>query len=92
MDDVRLTSQSLRVLKAFLGSAKPLAGIDLMDAARLSSGTLYPILIRLERVGVLESEWEELDPAAVKRPRRRFYRLTREGRRFAKDALADVSR
>lgn len=52
-------------------------GFDIMDATGLPSGTVYPVLRRLERGGFLASNWE--DPAvalAVGRPRRRMYRLT----------------
>lgn len=56
-------------------------GFDIMDAARLPSGTVYPILRRLEALGLVESSWED-DTRARKnsRPRRRNYQLTRDGR------------
>ena len=52
-----------------------------MDATRLPSGTVYPILRRLEVAGFVESSWED-DTRAKKnsRPRRRNYQLTRDGR------------
>ena len=40
----------------------------------MAEGTLYPALHRLERGGLLASEWDEDAPR-----RRRVYRLTREG-------------
>lgn len=48
------------------------------DARRLTAhGTLYKALGRLERAGLLVSEWEEADLAADEgRPRRRLYRVT----------------
>jgi hypothetical protein len=43
-------------------------------------GTLYRALDRLERVGLLQSEWEDpLVAAAESRPRRRFYWVTTAG-------------
>lgn len=42
----------------------------------LGHGTLYKALARLERDGLLESFWEELDTAEAGRPRRRLYRAT----------------
>ncbi len=42
----------------------------------LPEGTIYPALHRLEREGLIESEWSQ----ATGR-RRRVYRLTRRGRR-----------
>src|SRR3954468_6162759 len=92
---VRLSHQSLRVLRAFLDAFNEdvraeLAGADLMPMARVSSGTLYPVLLRFERAGLLESRWEEETPASLGRPRRRFYRLTRAGVEVAQDALGDL--
>ena len=52
--DRRLSQQGLRVLRAFLDAFNEdvraeLAGADIMRVARLSSGTLYPILLRFEK-------------------------------------------
>ena len=47
---MRMTGALERVLGAFLADpAAPRYGYDLMKAARLPSGTLYPLLARLER-------------------------------------------
>jgi DNA-binding PadR family transcriptional regulator len=52
-------------------------GFDVMDATGLPDGTVYPILRRLERRGVLEGAWEDEAVArAQQRPPRRYYRLT----------------
>jgi len=50
-----------------------------MQTTGLPSGTLYPILVRLERAGWVESRWERTDPVADGRPNRRYYQLTAEG-------------
>jgi DNA-binding PadR family transcriptional regulator len=42
----------------------------------LGFGTLYKALARLERDGLLSSEWEVVDPVTAGRPRRRLYRAT----------------
>jgi DNA-binding PadR family transcriptional regulator len=52
------------------------------EAARLlaAHGTLYRALDRMQKAGLLESEWE--DPAIAaeeQRPRRRLYRVTAAG-------------
>ena len=83
--DIRLSHQGLRVLRAFLDAFSEdqdaeLAGTDVMKAAGLSSGTLYPILLRLEKAGVLHSRWEKARPEVLGRPRRRYYSMTRFGR------------
>lgn len=91
-DTPRLTHQSLRVLKLFSEDpAASRAGADIMRATGLASGTLYPILLRFENYGLLESTWEMQAPAALGRPRRRLYSITLDGRAFAHKALAELS-
>lgn len=52
-------------------------------------GTLYRTLGRLEKMGLLESRWEDpLIPAREYRPARRLYVLTSLGMKAAQDALA----
>lgn len=62
-------------------------GLNVAKAAGLKSGSLYPILGRLEEHGWLTSRWEELDPSEEGRPRRRYYRLTADGIGMAKAVL-----
>ncbi len=56
-------------------------GYDLCQQAGIKSGTLYPLLIRLEAQGYLEAEWQA--PAERGRPPRHAYRLTAKGRQLA---------
>jgi PadR family transcriptional regulator, regulatory protein PadR len=53
------------------------------DVLRIEEGSLYPALYRLERKGLIASEWRvtELNRRA------RFYSLTRAGRRAAQAEL-----
>jgi DNA-binding PadR family transcriptional regulator len=53
------------------------------DARRLTAhGTLYKALARLEKAGLLTSDWEDPDEAAREgRPRRRLYHVTDMGER-----------
>lgn len=93
---VRLSHSSLRVLRAFLAAFNEdvraeMAGTELMRIARVSSGTLYPILLRFEKAGLLQSRWEEELPELLGRPRRRFYRMTQAGAQVARDALGELS-
>ncbi|MGW7534075.1 PadR family transcriptional regulator [Amycolatopsis sp. NPDC054798] len=50
-------------------------GLELCAAAGLPSGTIHPILARLEKAGWLRSRWEQVDPSERGRPRRRYYSL-----------------
>ena len=55
-------------------------GFDVMDATNLPSGTVYPILRRLEREGMVTSRWEAEGVAqSEQRPPRRYYDLTADG-------------
>ena len=90
-DRPRMTAPTIKVIGAILSSsADELAGAEIARTTRLASGTLYPILLRLERAGWLESRWEVEDPQRLGRPRRRLYRVTGFGARNAKDALNDL--
>lgn len=66
-------------------------GFEIMRTARLPSGTVYPLLRRLEAAGLVESEWEEHGEAREEgRPPRRYYAVTREGRAAAASARERV--
>ncbi|HEY2340045.1 MAG TPA: PadR family transcriptional regulator [Steroidobacteraceae bacterium] len=91
--DVRMSLQTLRVLDAFLENpADELAGADVQKRSGLASGTLYPILLRLESAGWFISRWESIDPSSVGRPRRRLYRLTPNGLARAGEVFASFGR
>jgi len=47
------------------------------DLLSVNQGTLYPVLLKLEQEGAIESEWG----ASENNRRARFYRLTKEGRK-----------
>jgi PadR family transcriptional regulator, regulatory protein PadR len=64
-------------------------GLELSKRAGLATGTIYPILTRLEQAGWVVSGWEERDPGVVGRPRRRLYWLTQEGAEKATTALEE---
>src|SRR5215207_1589190 len=55
-------------------------GFDVIDATGLPSGTVYPLLRRLEGMACVESKWEaEGEAAKAGRPARKYYRITGEG-------------
>jgi DNA-binding IclR family transcriptional regulator len=91
--DVRITVPVAKVLAAFLADpAEDRYGLELMEVAELPSGTLYPILTRLQQAGWVESHWEEVDPAVAGRPARRYYRLTADGVVSAHAAIDSLPR
>lgn len=58
-------------------------GYDLMKQTGLSSGTLYPLLMRMTDKGLVEADWHA--PAVPGRPSRHVYRLTGAGAALARD-------
>ena len=50
-------------------------------ALRLKEGTMYPVLYRLEKAGMVRASWED-QPSGRRGPRRRrVYQLTEKGQR-----------
>ncbi len=82
------------VLKAL--QPEPMHGWDITDrieqwsenVLRPGQGTLYPALYRLERQGLIRSEWNTTE----NNRRARYYALTREGRRRLADELSQWQR
>jgi len=78
-DSVRMTTPTLAILDLLssVGPNEELFGLRICQLADLGSGTVYPILDRLERAGWIVGEWEAEQPSG--RPKRRAYRLTGDG-------------
>jgi DNA-binding PadR family transcriptional regulator len=88
---MNLTDSLERVLRVLLEDpAKPRYGYDLMKAARLPSGSLYPMLSRLRDQGLVESQWETQQEESAGRPPRKYYKLTSSGVQEARMALAEA--
>lgn len=56
-------------------------GYDLCREADIKSGTLYPLLMRLEAQGYMTADWQAAETPG--RPPRHVYRLTAQGQRLA---------
>ena len=55
-------------------------GFQVMEAAGLPSGTVYPALRKLEKAGLIRSQWEHAAVArSEQRPARRYYQVTEAG-------------
>jgi len=77
------------VFQAFLDApGDETYGFALAEATDLPSGTIYPILRRLEDGGFIKSHWAEVETGSQRR-RRRYYELTGEGRRAAHAATVE---
>lgn len=85
-----LSDHATRILAVLLGAQGTWSyGYELAKLANVKSGTLYPLLMRLEARGYLEAEWQQ--PTERGRPPRHGYRLTVEGLRLARENLPSVS-
>ena len=91
---IRITHATALILQALASGSRH--GFQIMDVTGLPSGTVYPVLRRLERELAVESEWEaEAEASAAGRRQRRVYGLTESGQQLAERArrrLADTQR
>ena len=77
--EAKLSHTAAMILQAI--SAGYVYGFSIMEMTGLPSGTVYPAMRRLERDGLIRSQWEEQAIAdAEQRPPRKYYRLTALGR------------
>jgi PadR family transcriptional regulator, regulatory protein PadR len=84
---VKLTYPTTLVLHALAQGFRH--GFDILDVTGLPSGTVYPILRRLEQEGLVSADWEDVAIARdEQRPPRRYYDVTPAGRLLLKTALA----
>ncbi len=83
---IRLSRQTLAVLDALLANPGHWHhGYSLSQRTGIPSGTLYPILMRLEKLRWLETRWEEVKTPG--RPPRHLYRLSGNAREWAREEL-----
>jgi PadR family transcriptional regulator, regulatory protein PadR len=88
----RLSTHVLKVLGALLSRpGDELSGAEIAKRTKIASGTLYPILFRLEGAGWLNSRWEIEHPVSLGRPRRRFYKITAKGAMNAQDVVKELT-
>jgi len=83
---VNITYPTTLVLQALARGIRH--GFDIIDATGLASGTVYPILRRLDHEGFVHSRWERESVAhREQRPPRRYYELTAQGQRMLAQSL-----
>jgi PadR family transcriptional regulator, regulatory protein PadR len=85
-----MSLQTMKVLDALLTKPNS-SGADVNRSTGIASGTLYPILLRLEEAGWLTSAWEAGDPVTLGRPRKRYYAVTAEGQRAYREAISQIA-
>ena len=88
MNTPRISPETLRVLECFLESPTGWHyGYELSRHTKLKSGTLYPILMRLEKHKLLEARWVATEDGV---PPRHTYRLTPNGLELARTQVAEA--
>ena len=81
-----LSLATVAVLKSVADGTR--FGFDIMDATGLPSGTVYPILGRLEKTELLRGKWEAVSAARKdKRPPRRYYEISGAGARALAESI-----
>ena len=84
----RISPETRLVLEKFLERATDWRyGYELSRETGLKSGTLYPILMRLEKYALLEARWVATEEGV---PPRHTYRLTPNGLELARTRLAEA--
>ncbi|HJR59652.1 MAG TPA: helix-turn-helix transcriptional regulator [Vicinamibacterales bacterium] len=74
-----VTYPTTLVLQAIASGAP--YGFEIAEVTGLQTGTVYPALRRLERLGFVRSRWEsERIARAEQRPARRYYEITAPGK------------
>jgi PadR family transcriptional regulator len=85
-----MTPQTVAVLSVMVDEPDQAHyGLEIARATGLKTGTLHPILARLQESEWTTSAWEDPeDHEDQGRPRRRYYRLTKDGEVAARRAVA----
>ncbi len=84
----RMTHNTLLVLRALMAAPdREMYGLEIMRASSLPSGTVYPLLDRLEAAGWAQSRTEDIAPKDEGRPRRKYYRITPAGEAAAREEM-----
>ncbi|GEN35992.1 PadR family transcriptional regulator [Aneurinibacillus danicus] len=91
--DKEIMKGSIDILLLSLVAQREMYGYEMVKALKetsgdlysMSEGTLYPALKRMEMKGWIESYWKETEGSS----RRKYYRITEDGRKELKRKLRD---
>lgn len=67
----RAIDSEVRIAYVLSTAADEMPGFDIIEAAKVGSGSFYPIIAKFERLGMVTSRWEDDQPEGR---RRRLYR------------------
>ncbi|MEU4764962.1 PadR family transcriptional regulator [Actinosynnema sp. NPDC023794] len=85
----RIGGATVDVLEVLLKSDQPRWGLEIIKLTGRPSGSVYPLLDRLERAGWVTSAWD--DDSERRGPRRRMYVLTPGGAQEAVKVCAKAA-
>jgi PadR family transcriptional regulator, regulatory protein PadR len=81
---------AMLILRAIADGPVYVYGLRVIQITGLPSGTVYPAMRRLERDGLIQSHLEQQSIAdAEQRPLRKYYKLTRTGRKQLRPGMED---
>jgi hypothetical protein len=83
----RITKPTKLVLERLLTAKDGIWGLALTKQVNLPTGTVYPILSRLEDLGWVDSYWESSSDRSG--PRRKYFSLRDEAIPFAEKIVLD---
>ena len=78
---LRRTPAMVEVLGCLLDADEAIWGLNISASTGRPTGTVYPLLVRLEQAALVTSDWEPANDRPG--PRRRLYALTPEGHHWA---------
>lgn len=84
----RITKPTRKVLEALLRAKEGIWGLALTKQVNLPTGTVYPILGRLEELGWVDSFWEEASDRSG--PRRKYFVLKDEAIIAAEEIVSEA--
>ena len=88
--DFRITVSFLKLFSIFIVHlSDEFTGEDICRRTEMQSGTVYPMLIKLEERGWLKARWENINPHVEGRPKRHYYGITKRGLKCGIKILAD---
>jgi len=89
---IRVTLKMLVIMEIFLEDpARHWYGLELIQHTGIGSGTLYPILYKLEKAGWLFRSVEDVNLSIVRRPARVNYLVTEAGEVAIRIYLAELT-
>jgi PadR family transcriptional regulator PadR len=86
---LRRTPAMVDVLACLLDAGEAIWGLNISAKTGRPTGTVYPLLVRLEQVGLVTSDWESANDRPG--PRRRLYTLTDTGQPWARELCTEAT-